>query len=222
MLEQTYPDAKFEVVQTAMTAINSHVVLPIARDCAEYEPDLFIVYMGNNEVVGPFGAGTVFDAFSNSLWMIRTKIALRKLKIVQLATDVAQRLASLKGTRKWESLAMFLEHRVAASDPRLEGVYSHFKSNLEDICEAAYCSGADTILCTVAVNLRDCAPFASQHKPGLTDEQLRNWQQTYQAGITLAGQDGCAEALEKFTQTEAIDPDYAELRFRMGQCYDDL
>ena len=58
MLGQRYPDVKFEVVNAAMAAINSHVVLDIARDCATHEPDLFVVYMGNNEVIGPYGPGT--------------------------------------------------------------------------------------------------------------------------------------------------------------------
>ena len=46
----------FEVVNTAVTAINSHVVREIASDLEEIESDLWIVYMGNNEVYGPFGA----------------------------------------------------------------------------------------------------------------------------------------------------------------------
>ena len=32
MLGLRHPDKKFEVVNAAMTAINSHVILPLARD----------------------------------------------------------------------------------------------------------------------------------------------------------------------------------------------
>ena len=60
MLEDRYPGVEFEIINAAMTAINSHAVLPISKDCSDYEPDLFILYMGNNEVVGPYGAGSVF------------------------------------------------------------------------------------------------------------------------------------------------------------------
>ncbi len=62
LLSERYPHERFEVINTAMTAINSHVVLPIARDCARQHGDLWIIYMGNNEMVGPFGAATVFGA----------------------------------------------------------------------------------------------------------------------------------------------------------------
>ncbi|MEJ2507636.1 MAG: hypothetical protein P8Y81_15355, partial [Ignavibacteriaceae bacterium] len=52
MLQLRYPDVKFEILPLAMTAITSHVVLEIAKDCITYDPDLFVVYLGNNEVVG--------------------------------------------------------------------------------------------------------------------------------------------------------------------------
>ncbi len=60
MLELRYPGIHFEVINTGITAIDSNVILPIARDCADVDADVWVIYMGNNEVVGPFGAGTVF------------------------------------------------------------------------------------------------------------------------------------------------------------------
>ena len=57
-----FPQTHFEIVNLGITAINSHVILPIARDCAKADGDLWIIYMGNNEMVGPFGAATVFGA----------------------------------------------------------------------------------------------------------------------------------------------------------------
>jgi len=41
--------------------------LEIAKDCAHHQADLFILYLGNNEVVGPYGAGTVFTPLSSNL-----------------------------------------------------------------------------------------------------------------------------------------------------------
>ena len=61
-----------------MTAINSHVILPIARECARRDGDLWIIYMGNNEMVGPFGAGTVFGfARTGSMALVRAELALK-------------------------------------------------------------------------------------------------------------------------------------------------
>ena len=45
LLQTRFPDRRFEVVNVAMTAINSHVILPIARDCARLDGDLWVIYM---------------------------------------------------------------------------------------------------------------------------------------------------------------------------------
>jgi hypothetical protein len=59
LLGERHPSERFEVVNVAMTAINSYAILPIARECARHQGDMWIVYMGNNEMVWPFGAVTV-------------------------------------------------------------------------------------------------------------------------------------------------------------------
>ena len=64
MLRQRFPCMKFEVVNTGSVAINSHVLLPIARGLARNSVRiLFIIYSGNNEVVGPYGPGTALTIF---------------------------------------------------------------------------------------------------------------------------------------------------------------
>src|SRR5579859_5582675 len=84
MLELRHPGTHFEVVNAAMTAIDSHVILPIARDCAAARADIWVVYMGNNEVVGPFGAGTVFGQQAPPLPLIRADLALKTMRLGQL------------------------------------------------------------------------------------------------------------------------------------------
>jgi hypothetical protein len=43
LLDERYPRTDFEIVCAAITAINSHVILPIVRDCAKRDGDLWIV-----------------------------------------------------------------------------------------------------------------------------------------------------------------------------------
>src|SRR5262249_18999498 len=43
MLSLRYPGTRFEVVNAAMTGINSHAILPIALDCARAEGDIWIL-----------------------------------------------------------------------------------------------------------------------------------------------------------------------------------
>jgi len=183
MLELRHPDKKFEVVNAAMTAINSHVIRPLARDCANADADVWVIYMGNNEVVGPFGAGTVFGNQTTPLPMIRAGLALEAIRTGQLFEGLrrlTQRNSACVGA--WEGMRMFVKHKVAGSDPRLVAVYENFEKNLEDIIAAGESSGAKVVLSTVAVNLKDCAPFASLHRTDLSEAQLNDWQRHFETG----------------------------------------
>lgn len=217
MLQECYPGVKFEVVNTGMTAVNSHAVLPIARECAAYEPDLFVVYMGNNEVVGPYGPGTVFKGFSPSRALIQASLWVRSTRTGELAE-------SLMGSREtggaeWQGMQMFLDHLVPDDDPRLKTTYTHFEANLADICAAGARAGAKVVVCTVAANLKDCAPFASAHRSGLTEARRAEWEKNYQAGVALEKAGKHAEALPQYLAAAEIDNQFAELPFRLGRCY---
>ena len=215
MLQERYPQTRFELVNTAMTAINSHVVLPIARDCAGHRPDLFVIYMGNNEVVGPYGSGTIFGGFSGSLRAIRAGVYVKSTRIGQLLGSMIRRGGD--SITEWKGMMMFLEQRVSAGDPRMETVYNHFRANLADICDAARQSGAKVILCTVPVNLKDCAPFAAMHRADIEESERKQWTEFYTAGITLAKAGKHAEAAETFGRAMRFDDRHAELHFRLAR-----
>src|SRR2546430_7415123 len=42
--------------------------------------------------------------------------------------------------------------------------------------------GAAVVVSTVAVNLKDSAPFGSGHRPGLSEAEAAKWSQFYQRG----------------------------------------
>ncbi|GJQ25573.1 MAG: hypothetical protein HBSAPP02_06050 [Phycisphaerae bacterium] len=217
MLHRIYPGRRFEVINTAMVAINSHVLVPIARDCAEHEPDLFIVYEGNNEVVGPFGPGTVFGRFSTSLGMTRAMVALRGLRVSQM---VQRGMASLVGGGEtmWRGMEFFLGNQIAADDPRLDAAREQFARNLGDICDAARGTGAEVLLCTVGVNLRECAPFASLHRSDLAEADAAKWKALYDEGVKREDAGDARGAADLFMQASKIDDAYADLHFRLGRC----
>ncbi|MFZ1936318.1 MAG: tetratricopeptide repeat protein [Thermoguttaceae bacterium] len=219
LLRTRYPDVKFEVVNAAMTAINSHVAVEIARDCAAHQPDLFIVYMGNNEVIGPYGPGTVFQQWSPSRRLIRANLWLKSTRVGQLLGDAMGWFRSSKGSpTTWQGLEMFTGNEIAADDPRLPPVYENFRQNLVDICNVARRAGAGVVLSTVAVNLRDCPPLASKHRSDLSADDLTKWKTLYQDGIELEKQGKRQEAIAKYEAAAKIDDRFAELPFRQGRC----
>ena len=223
MLSNHYPNRKFEVINTAMVAINSHVVHQIAKECARLEPDLFIVYLGNNEVVGPFGPGTIFQSFSPNLALIRAGLWVKSLRIGQLLDRLIQHLPRKEQNFKvWRGMEMFLDNRIPFDDARLKRVYAHFERNLTDIMSTAHDSGSEVIVCTVATNLKDNAPFASMHKQGLSKAQKADWEENYKAGIEHEEDGRHTEAVNRYLHAVQIDDNYADLHFRLARCYEKL
>ncbi len=220
MLDAMYPEVNFEVLTAAMPAINSHAILEIARDCARYQPDIVIVYMGNNEIVGPYGPGTVFAPLSPNLPVIRANIALKSTRTGQLLEQLMQWAApDPHKPKQWGGLEMFLDKQIRYDDPALDISYRHFQQNLADICRAGLDAGAAVIVSNVPTNLKDCPPFASLHALQLTDADRQTWQEIYQQGVALQTQGQFARAIEKYLEAEKIDAVYAELQFRLGDCY---
>src|SRR5262245_30921454 len=135
LLQARYPGTRFEVVNAAMVAINSHIVLPIARECAGHHPDLFVVHLGNNEVVGPYGAAGVLGPYSPSRRFVQANLAVRRTRTGQLLSALVRGVKGEDGAPKtWGGMAMFVESHVAADDARLPRIYDHFRDNLSDIC----------------------------------------------------------------------------------------
>ena len=218
MLRRQYPSVNFEVFTAAMVAINSHAIVQIAKDCAQLKPDLFVVYMGNNEVVGPYGAGTIFSSLSKSMFLIRINVAMKATRVGQLMSRLAD-ITSRANTRPetWGGLEMFLGKQIRQDDEKMQYVYSHFRRNLEDIIRCAQKAGAKTIVSTVAVNLKDCPPFASLHRLNL-GEQVKQFDSIYQHGVELEKAGDFNGAIDSYLAAAEIDDTYAELQFRVGRC----
>jgi len=219
MLELRYPGTHFEVVNAAIVAINSNVILPIARDCASAGADIWVIYMGNNEVVGPFGAGTVFGQQAPPLPLIRANLALKTTRIGQLMDTLRWEIQKPPADKsEWGGMEMFLNQQIRADDPRMSAVYDHFSRNLSDIIRTGRRSGAGIVVSTVAVNLRDSAPFASEHRQGLTEADKSKWETLYQNGVAAQSAGKMDEATGWFRQAAQIDDQFAELLFRQGCC----
>jgi len=219
LLRDQFPKKRIEVINAAMTGINSHVVRTIARDCADHEPDYFVVYMGNNEVIGPYGPGTVFGSFSQTLPMIRLALWLKTTAIVQTMESLKAAGETSSDFKEWGGLRMFLQHPIRRDDDRLEAMYGHFASNARDIIAAANHAGARTVLCTVASNLRDCPPFASTHREDLSMEDSNRFDFLYAKANESANEANTSETLKAFKTTLSLDDSYADLHYRLGELY---
>lgn len=219
LLHARFPEEKFEVVNTAITAINSHVILPIARECSRHDGDVWIVYTGNNEMVGPFGAATVFGLKAPPLALVRLNLLLQETRVGQLLTAWVGKLRhGSVGPAEWQGMEMFRENKVSPNDPRKAIVYRNFNQNLEDILRAGRKSGATILLNTVAVNLKDCAPFGSLSATNLPPAQSATVEKLRQEAETDREKGDFSGAASRFEAAAKVFPQSADLQYRLGEC----
>lgn len=219
ILGERFPGTDFEVVCVAITAINSHVILPIARECAKHDGDIWVVYMGNNEMVGPYGASTVFGARAPTLGFVRTALALKKIRLGQLMDQLVTGMRGGASTpESWAGIDMFRKNPLPHDDPKRLRAYENFKANLDDILSVANKAGIPVILSSVASNLSDCSPFVSMHRADLSAADLAEWKRWFEEGQTLEKSGSQQAAFDAFQKAAAIDSSFAELFFRIGSC----
>ncbi len=214
MLRQAYPQRQCTVINAAITAINSHVVRAIAADCADLEPDLFIVYVGNNEVIGPFGPAAVLAPFLRSPTAIRLSVDLKRSRTGQLLGAL---LPHGNVREDWGGMEMFLKQEITMDDPRLDDVRAALMRNLRAIAASADGAGARTLLCTLLTNQKDFAPFLARHRPGLDEAARALWDKAFAAGNQAAAAGDWDRAEQNYRTAWDIDDAQAEVAFRLGR-----
>ncbi|HTL17252.1 MAG TPA: tetratricopeptide repeat protein [Patescibacteria group bacterium] len=221
LLREHCPANHFEVVNAAVVAIDSHIVLPIARDCARQHGDLWVIYMGNNEAVGPFGSASVFGTRAPPLWIVRGELWLRSLRLSQLMEKGLQAVRH-RAPREWGGMEMMAQQRVPSNSAANRRVRRHFEKNLNDLLEIGTRAGVPIVLCTVPTNLRECPPFASVHRPDLTEAQLSDWRAAFAKGVAAQSARNYEQARTAYECAREIDNQFAELTFRVAQCHEFL
>ncbi|HYO82643.1 MAG TPA: tetratricopeptide repeat protein [Bryobacteraceae bacterium] len=206
MLRSAQPQVGWQVHNAAMTAINSHVMVPIARDSAQLAPDVFVVLAGNNEAVGPYGPATVFGHAALPGSLVRAVTFASATRSGQVLTRLLQR----DQPREWRGLEMFVQQRIPASDARLAGMYQSFRENLSEVVRTGRKVGARVLLVTVPVNLKDCPPFADTAGQDATNE--------FRRGTKLIAEGRTDEALRHFRSAR----DYDLLRVRADSTINDI
>lgn len=219
LLNLRYPQHRFEVVCGAFAAISSHVIAAVAQECAGQSGDAWVIYAGNNEVVGPFGAGSVFGLQAPPRPLIRASVALKTTRLGQWLN------ATFDGLRRgaappadWKGMETMLHERVSQRDPRIGRVYDNFRENLRETLAAAKHAGVKVVLSTMGTNLRDCSPFASAHGASLGAAELVEWDRAFQNGVAREEQGDRAGALESYRNAAALNAGHAELQFRTARC----
>jgi tetratricopeptide (TPR) repeat protein len=220
-LRSAYPGRVIDVFDLGIVAVNSHAVLETAREASRLEPDLFVVYAGNNEVVGPFGPGSANLAAMPPLPVIRAAVWIQRTRTGQLLGRLISGLRRpAAGELQWHGMSTFTDRTVGGDDPRLAAVYRNFAANLDAIVEIGRSCGVKVVLSTVVANLRDCAPFAPRHRTGLSAIASAQWQLCFDQGRRAWELGDLERAGPLLRRAAELDPQEADGRYLLGQVLD--
>ena len=199
------------------------MILPITKELAHYEADAWVLYMGNNEMVGPYGAGTIFGGRAPSTNYIRTILTLKKYRIVQWFERTLYNITNNSSAPKeWGGVNMFAENKLRFDNPAKEQAYQNFERNVAGIFKHAAHKNIPLFASTVVSNLKDCSPFISLHREDITAQELEHWKNAYVSGQREFENQNYTEALKTLNEAAVYDDTFAELEFIRATCMHEL
>lgn len=232
ILKHRYTNQAIEVINAAMTAIDSSVLAHIARDLAPLKPDLVLVYMGNNEIVGPFGFSSK-PSTSELLFSENIRFAswARSLRFGQWYRD-RWHARKPPSEQTWRGLGQFAGREFEPNSVTLRRAHERYRRNLGEIVKVIRSYGAVPVVCTMASRL-NWPPFAGAgHKDvsvadameangewrgayylyrQMLDENPDSAEWRYRLGRSLMAMGEPAEAIKLYKQSRDLD----RLRFRV-------
>lgn len=216
-LKKAYPEKIIEVINAAGGTYGSHRVRFLFDELIEYQPDLIVLYNGNNEFLENF-------VFRRSLPPTPWKYSAT----FRLGFDLYRQFDNFKPEYHVDSytIADQTSNRIAyafgkrlpyRSDPdRFEQIKEHYRDNISHIVGTAHKRGVQSVLLNVPVNLKDWIPNSSRHSSGLSRAVRKLWRDSFRNGYERLEAKDYAGAIKFLSQAAAIDDEYAETHYYLG------
>ena len=224
-LQAADPSREWEVINAGGISYASYRVARVMNELENYQPDLFIVYSGQNEFLEHRSYGALQEL---PVWAINLDATLSGTRIytaMKLAIDSIRPGTSAMSLNRDElevEVDDILDHTMGPEsyhrDETLkQQIIMHYRLNLRRMARIADNIDASIVFVKPAINIRDLTPFKSQHRNDLEMDALMQWQSLYSdaRGLHQAGR--FDEAMVTYRQALAIDDRHAELHFRIGQ-----
>jgi tetratricopeptide (TPR) repeat protein len=224
-LQQRYPKRNIEVINVSAHAYAAYRVRLIFQEIIRFEPDLVVIYSGNNEFIEKRIYAEIrpwhepLSSIMNRSYLVRrvrgSSVGRRLWPENTLLPEERQHVAYEQWS-KIEQLALELR-----KNPRqYEKVKEHYEFSIQSMVTAAREQGVPVVLVTVPVNLRDWRPNVS-YQP-LMGETLASWEQQYRNGRRLLTLGDAAGAVQAFSIAIQLSPLHAESHFMLGLALEEL
>jgi len=219
-LPEMDPSRQWEVINAGGISYASYRIEVLARELAQYQPDLFVVYAGHNEFLEDRTYSSLIDTPEPIRRLVGLASWSRTFSLIERVlrgTPEPQDRATLPAdvdTILDRSVGPGAYHR----DERWRvQVLAQFRATLGRIVDVARDADAEIVFVVPASNLRDCTPFKSEHRDGLTNEQLREFLAGLRAAEEAFQAGKLAEALSRIDRAIQIDPRHAAAQYLRGR-----
>jgi len=214
----------WEVVNAGGVSYASYRVALLMEELIRYAPDLFIIYSGHNEFLEERTYGDIKEmpvpVQRLGALAARSRAATWvKNGIEALTSGTPEQLPGQ--TLLQSEVVTLLDDSIGPSaykrDEALQKqVIEHYRYNLVRMIDIARSAGAEVLLITPASSLSGATPFKSDHRDGLTKDEMDRWLEQYRSSQQVLNQRDPAGALRLLDQAARIDDRYAFLHFIRG------
>jgi tetratricopeptide (TPR) repeat protein len=217
----------WEVINAGGISFASYRVARLMNELKHYEPDLFIVYSGQNEFLEERSYGALA---SLPAWLINLNATLSGTRIYTVMKDMidAVQSASTRQVQAHHGMSgevdEILNHTVGPEsyhrdEVLKQQVITHYRLNLVRMTRIARSADAGMLLVQPAVNLKDMSPFKSEHREDLGEQAQAEWEALFQRATALYESGDFSAALNAYQQALRIDDRYADLHYRIGTAH---
>ncbi len=219
MLADAMPEREVEVLNFGTTAIASYPVLEILREAVAFEPDVVIVYCGNNEFYGAFGVASL-NRGARSPGAMRAQRWFQTTGIGQALGDWRGRAVRARQDAEADGARTLMETMVGQSfvgvgSPLRRAAVRNLSHNLREMAAACDAVGVPMLLCTLVSNERDMAPLGEPDW-GDADAAARARGEAALARVR-SGELGPREAVALLTEAQLGAIDHSVLSFFLGR-----
>lgn len=214
MLSDVWPDRKVEVINLGTTAVASFPVLDMLTEALDYEPDLAVVYVGNNEFYGTYGVASLHAA-GNSPWAIRMSRLLRGTAIVQ-GIERLMMPREIGDPNKTLMETMIGQSQIRPDSPLRDAAARNLKFHTLQMIERCKARGVPIIVCSCPGNERDLAPLGTPDLHELTDAQRSQLTKLLTAAAAKLSA-APSESMIALREALKVDPDHPLATYLLGR-----
>ena len=221
-LQTLFPDRQFEVINAGMTAISSYAVADFVKELVNYQPDLFLLYMGHNEFYGALGSAST-EGLGRNRKLIKLNLALQRFKVYVLTRDLVQNVAALFQSKdeadnkgKIMMARMIGKSNIDIASQEHQFAIQSFIDNLLEIIEVAQRHQVKILVSTLVSNLKDQVPFETALIP--PPRQI-TWDNYATQGDRYWENGDSARADFLYQRALELFPESADANFILGRRY---